>query len=362
MNPEQFRKIVSGESRGVVPAIWFCLFYLISLPLSVIIRIRNFLYDNELLPVHRVPVFVISVGNLTLGGTGKSPMCAYLVQYFLDAGHHPGLISRGYKRKPDKNNSNKSNSDKNCHNGHNDEFLELALRFPDVPHIQNPDRIAAAKEMLIRYPSVDVLILDDAMQHRRIFRDINLVLLDAAEPFGFNRLFPAGLLREPVSELRRADAVILTRSDSVSEKKIAGVKQQCEKIAANSVWAETVHSPAALLTLEHQTTDLSVIRDKRVLAFCGIGNPEAFRKTLTDCGADIADFIIFPDHHGYTAEDIRQLKNETLKCNADMLVCTVKDLVKIPRGDMKECVLYAVSVQIRFLRGEEKLENLPLPQ
>jgi tetraacyldisaccharide 4'-kinase len=360
MNSEQFRKIISGESRGLISALWFCLFYFISVPLSVVVRIRNFLYDKNILTAHRVSIPAVSVGNLTLGGTGKSPMCAYLVRYFLDKGHQPSIISRGYGHSSSKN---------------NDEFLELALQFPDVLHIQNPDRIAAAKEILAlqRTPPIDILILDDAMQHRRIFRNINIVLLDAAEPFGFNRIFPAGFLREPVSELCRADAIILTRSDSVSEEKIAAIKQHCikqhcieqycieqhcNKTSPNFVWAETVHSPQVLLTLQHQSVDLSVIIGKRVFAFCGIGNPEAFRKTLSDCGADIAGFLSFPDHHRYCAEDIRQLKSEAVKCNADMLVCTVKDLVKIPPEEMKEHIIYAVSVQIRFIRGEEELKNL----
>jgi len=340
-----FLKIVSGEKRGIISAMWFCLFFLISLPLSVIVRIRNFLYDKELLPVKRVPVFTVSVGNLTLGGTGKTPMCAFLVRYFLDNGYNPGIISRGYGRSKSKN-------------ANNDEFLELAMQFPKVPHVQNPDRITAAKQLLEVNSNVNVIILDDAMQHRRIKRDVNLVLIDAAEPFGFNRLFPAGLLREPVSELRRTDAVILTRSDFVTEEKIAEIKQRCEKIAPNIIWAQTVHFPKELLTPEHQTVDISFISGKRVLAFCGIGNSEAFRRTLSGCGAETADFLVFPDHHRYDAEDLRYIKDIAVKCNVETIICTVKDLVKIPAEEMKETVLYAVSIQIRFLCGEEELGKL----
>jgi hypothetical protein len=192
----QFIELVSRQRRGLGASVIRGCLNLLELPYFSVTSLRNFLYDFGVFPTHRISLPIISVGNLTLGGTGKSPMVAWLGRFFLDLGFQPGLISRGYGKSV---------------NHVNDEFLELAFRLPSVPHRLNRNRVAAAQDFLVPngLNPVDLLILDDAFQHRRIARNLDIVLLDASEPFGYEHVFPRGTLRESIAALRRADVVLL---------------------------------------------------------------------------------------------------------------------------------------------------------
>jgi tetraacyldisaccharide 4'-kinase len=170
------------------------------------VRQRNRWFDRAGSHVQRVAAPVISVGNITVGGTGKTPFVAWLAQWFALRQMPVTIISRGYGSR---------------RGTPNDEALELAARLPDVPHLQNPDRVAAAEQAL-HANATQVLILDDAFQHRRLARDLDIVLLDALEPFGYEHLLPRGLLREPIESLSRAHVVALSRSDAVDEPRRRG--------------------------------------------------------------------------------------------------------------------------------------------
>src|SRR5262249_2502673 len=156
----------------------------------------------------------------------------------------------------------------------------LAARLPGVPHLQNPDRIAAAREAL-RASQQQVLLLDDAFQHRRLARDLDIVLLDALEPFGYGRLLPRGLLREPISSLARAQVVALSRSDAVEEATRREIEAHVRQHAPQAVWLELAHQPCGFVAVGGAETPLGELRGMRVAAFCGIGNPEGFRHTLS---------------------------------------------------------------------------------
>jgi len=197
LSDAQFRDLVSGRWRGLAAAtLRGALGYLES-SYRLIVKRRNSRFDSGALPVEQVSAPVISVGNLTVGGTGKSPFVAWLARWFLDRRAAVTIISRGYGSR---------------HGQPNDEGLELAARLPGVPHLQNPNRLAAARAALEKEPR-QVLILDDAFQHRRLARDLDIVLLDALEPFGYEHLLPRGLLREPVEGLARAQIIGLSRSE-----------------------------------------------------------------------------------------------------------------------------------------------------
>ena len=151
--------------------------------------------------------------------------------------------------------------------------------MPGVPHLQNPDRVAAAEQAIAEH-GTQTLLLDDAFQHRRIARDLDIVLLDATEPFGFGRVFPRGLLREPASGLGRADVVCLTRTSLVEASARERIREQARRLAPNALWCEASHAPHSLLTQAGERLPLTTLAGKRVAAFCGIGNPAAFRRTL----------------------------------------------------------------------------------
>ena len=202
--PSRLHDLLSGRRRGLGAALLRGGLRLAETPYAWAMRWRNHRYDSGAATVHRLDVPVISVGNLTTGGTGKTPLVFWLAQWFRDRAIPVAVVSRGY-RAPQAARAATATSE-------NDEARELAARLPDVPHLQNPDRVAAARQA-IRQFQCRAIILDDAFQHRRIGRDLDIVLLDALEPLGFGHVLPRGLLREPVEGLRRADLVALSRAD-----------------------------------------------------------------------------------------------------------------------------------------------------
>ena len=205
-----FRALISGQRRGVQAAVLRGLLRAAETPYTLAVRWRNRQYDRGRKPVERVDVPVISVGNLTLGGTGKTPLVEWLARWFRQRGVRVTIISRGYGAEA---------------GARNDEALELEQKLPDVPHVQNADRVAAAK-MAIEEFDCQLILLDDAFQHRRIHRDLNIVVVDALEPFGFGHVFPRGALREPLSGLRRADMVVLSRADLVQPAERGGESER----------------------------------------------------------------------------------------------------------------------------------------
>ena len=342
---EHFYDLVSGRKTGVAADVLRGGLRILELPYCTAVSLRNALYDQQILPTRRFPVPIISVGNLTLGGTGKSPMTAWLCRLFLEQNLCPGLVSRGYKKKG---------------NEGNDEFLEMSLRFPTVPHLQQPHR-AEAIQRLMQNGEVDVIILDDAFQHRQVERNIDMVLLDATAPFGFGYVFPRGTLREPLNSLRRADIVLLTRSDLVSETERKKIRQQVAAINPKSIWGETVHIPTSLVSLESMSAEpiesLESIRGQSALAFCGIGNPAAFHKTLERCGVRVEKLIPFSDHYRYTDRDIDELTRTAKELGTDVILCTVKDLVKLNRQQFSGLSLRAVAIEIGFTLGESEVSE-----
>lgn len=339
---EQFHDLVSGRKTGTAAGILRGGLRLLELPYGAVISARNYLYDRRIVPIEHFPIPVISVGNLTLGGTGKSPMVAWLCRFFLEQNAHPGLVSRGYK--------------KSSQSG-NDEFLEMSQRFPTIPHLQDKNRVEAIRRLL-RTEKVDLIILDDAFQHRRVERTIDLVLLDATAPFGFGHIFPRGTLRESLGSLRRADAVLLTRSDLVSEAERQAIRQRVLAFHPNVIWGETVHVPASLVSIESLSAEpIKSIRGQSALAFCGIGNPAAFQKTLEHCGVRVAKLIPFPDHHRYTSRDAGEIVRTAKELGTDSILCTMKDLVKINRSDFAGLPLWAVSIEIQFTVGESAVRK-----
>ena len=334
---EQFYNLVSGRMTGIPAAMLRGGLRLLEVPYSAAVSVRNGLYDRRLVPIHRFTVPIISVGNLTLGGTGKSPMVAWLCRFFLERNRRPGLISRGYK---------------GMANEGNDEFREMSYRFPAVPHLQHRDRAATIRQLL-QTEQVDLIILDDAFQHRRVERNIDLVLLDATAPFGFGHVFPRGTLRESPGSLRRAEIVLLTRSDLADEAERYAIRQQVLRINPNIIWGETVHVPASLVSLESFAAEpIESIRGQSTLAFCGIGNPAAFRKTLERCGVQVAKLIPFPDHYHYTLRDREVLVQTAKELGTDLILCTMKDLVKLNRPEFAGLPFRAVSIEIQFTAGE----------
>ncbi len=238
----------------------------------------------------------------------------------------------------------------------NDEARELQLSLPNVPHLQNPDRVAAARQAIAAC-GAQLIVLDDGFQHRRIGRDLDIVLLDALEPFGFGHVFPRGWLREPVEGLRRADVVVLSRADLLDAAGREALWQTIRRHAPQAVGAEVIHAPRRLISAAGAEMPLEAVRGQPVAAFCGIGNPAGFRHTLETCGCRLLGFRAFSDHHRYTPAELEQLSDWAKGLGASMLVCTGKDLVKLSADHFGDLPLWAVGIEIEFLSGRQSLQS-----
>jgi tetraacyldisaccharide 4'-kinase len=341
----QFRELVSGTWRGPLAAGLRGALALAEGPYGWIVRRRNERFDRGGAEVQRVAAPIVSVGNLTVGGTGKTPMVAWLARWFLSRQVEVTLISRGYGSR----------------NGRpNDEALELAAGLPDVPHLQNADRVAAARDAIARQPR-QALILDDAFQHRRLARDVDIVLLDALEPFGYGRLLPRGLLREPAEGLARAQVVALSRSDAVTPETRRAIEARVRELAPGAAWLELVHRPCGLVAASGESLPLEALRGTRVSAFCGIGNPAGFRHTLESSGLVVADLLVLPDHCAYRARDLAGIEDWLARQDAELAVCTRKDLVKIPHAALGGKRVLALEIELEIVCGQAKLEALLMP-
>jgi tetraacyldisaccharide 4'-kinase len=345
LSPTTFRDIVSGRRRGVFAALTRVALRVGSVPYGWVVNARNRGFDRDGADVHRVDAPVVSIGNLTVGGTGKTPMVEWICRYFRQQEVRVAILSRGYRAGAD---------------GRNDEALELELALPDVPHLQNPDRVASATVAVDELAS-QLLVLDDGFQHRRLARDFDIVLLDATEPFGYDRLLPAGTLREPVASLDRAHAIVLSRADMLDA---AGREAICRRAAtynATAVWCEVEHRPAALLSAHGDREPLEALAGAPVVAFCGIGNPAGFRHTLDRLGAKVAAWREFPDHHDYTRDDVTELAELLRTTHAKFAICTRKDLVKLRVQTIAGAPLRAIGVELQFVAGEQALRDALAP-
>lgn len=276
---------------------------------SAAMRVRNAAFDVGLRRVHRAHVPVLSVGNLTTGGTGKTPMVVHVVGALRRAERQPAVLMRGYKA--------------TAHGG-SDEATLLRETLPGVPIVTNPDRVAGVATIERDFPAVNVIVLDDGFQHRRLHRDFDLVLIDATNPLGWGHVLPRGSLREPVSGLRRASAVAITHAEEAGPDAVAELTAKLGRLIGpkpivwmNHAWGEVVD--------EH---DRPVTGEAAVLAFCGIGNPDAFF-TVASRRFTLADRRVFGDHYAYAAADVMELAAGAKACGAAALLTTQKDWVKL---------------------------------
>ncbi len=338
--PGEFHDLASGRTRGLRAGLLRGVCRLAEVPYGLAVWWRNRRFDRDGSRSVAVDVPVICVGNLTTGGTGKTPMVQWLAGWFRQRGLRVCIVSRGYRAEE---------------GGQNDEALELELRLPDVPHLQNADRVSAARTAIEEFQS-QLVILDDGFQHRRLRRDLDIVLLDALEPFGFGHLLPRGLLREPISSLRRASVVVFSRADAVDAARRDEIRDTVQRHAPDAIWVEAVHRPTAFINASGKSRPLTDFGGEQALAFCGIGNPEGFRKTLQSICPQLVAWREFPDHHAYSRNDLEQLARQAKAAGARLLVCTHKDLVKIRVDELEGIPLWALQIEMAIQAGLEPLE------
>jgi len=326
-----YRKIVAGET-GVWASPVRGLLWSASGVYGRVIALRNAWYDRKGATT-RLPVPVISVGNLTVGGTGKTPFVIDLVRRLDALGFSPAVIARGYGASPGEPNDEQKLVQKNC---------------PSVAYVSDPDRRRAG-EFACRRFGADVIVLDDGFQHRRLARDLDIVLVDATCPFGYGHVLPRGLLREPVIGLRRAHVVVLTRCEQVSRTELTRIETRLRELAPDAAHLKCNHRVTAIQRLDGTAVEGGLDR-KRVVLFAGIAQPQSFVTTVSSMGADVAAARWFPDHHHYTRRNLESLLHADRFPRHDFLVTTEKDAVKLAelRG-LDGATIVVVRVAIDFV-------------
>jgi tetraacyldisaccharide 4'-kinase len=323
---------------------------LLSYPYSGAVSLRNTFYDRQIIRQKRLPCPVISVGNITVGGTGKTPAVIVVATLLKQGGYHPAILSRGYGGKS-KAPVNVVSDGENLLTGWEeagDEPILIAKSLPGIPVLTGAARFLTGNEAVQRF-GADILILDDAFQHRQLFRDIDLVLLDKTHPFANGFLLPRGPLRENPSALRRADIILRT-----------GAAEKIEPLPGNTGLPSFrgVHQPTGLVS--GKTGEIAppeTLRGKKIIAFSGIGHPAAFRQGLAALGAQVVSYRDFPDHHPYQASDIDELRRLASRSGASQLLTTEKDGVRLASFPdfLADVSLLRISMEITPLAPFEKL-------
>ena len=312
------------------------IFFLLSIPFAFlyffIIALRNIFYAFNIFRKYKINAKVISVGNVTWGGTGKTPVVAFIADMLAKKNHRVSILIRGYG---------------------NDESELLPKLTSNVPVIIGKDRVKTGMEAVENYLS-DTVILDDGFQHRRLRRDLDIVCIDAAKPFGNGWMIPAGTLREGLGSLKRADIFLITKADLVSGKdNLKNLEKKLKAINPGAVIAKAIHRPLYFYKiLNEEKINIGELQNRELVLVSAIGSPECFEKTILRLGLKINKHFIFRDHHLYTKNDIAQIEEYCKKNQLDTVVVTEKDAVKL-----KEQKYLALKVRLEIIENEDGFRN-----
>lgn len=314
--------------------------FILSLVYGLIVRSLIFLKRRS--PC-RLDCVVISVGNLTLGGTGKTTAVYYLAKYLAGQGHRLAVLSRGEA------------SGQNL----SDEPRMLQDKLKGIPVIVGTDRVIGARQAIEKY-GVDTVILDDGLQQWHIKKDLEIITIDAACPFGNGRLLPRGILRQPLSSLDQADVFVLTKTDLYPDTR--ATKDKLTKMFPLALVIETIHKPAGFYDLADPQHLLAsdALAGESVALFCGIGDPDSFEKLVLGLGVKVGLSLRFGDHHHYTAADLEKISNAARQKNINALITTEKDAAKL---QALSCVLqplrlFVLQVELGFIDdGKDRFYN-----
>jgi len=364
----RIESIMSGNDAGQWPILRRAL-SIVSIGYGLVVQHRRKRFDVQHPRVQKLPCPVISVGNITLGGTGKSPMTVYIARFLQHQGLRPAVLSRGYRGGAEKTGGVVSDgvTIRLAADMAGDEPLMMAHQLKGVPILVGKDRYKSGMKAILEF-SVNVLVLDDAFQHHRLFRDINLVLLDHEQPFGNGRVVPAGPLREPVPALRAADAILLTRykmdgaSHPVQPSGIAQMRQfvpyetpifrSGHRACIRGIWPASCRTHPSDLFSTPPVSDIT-LSGNCLFAFSGIARNADFRESVQNMGYSLAGFLAYSDHHHYSPRDIDHILGQAADVDADMLVTTEKDACRLAGQVDWPLPLGIVGIDIAFQKPDD---------
>ncbi len=349
--------IITGKATGIIPSLLIGLLTPLSYIYAVILKARGWLYDWGLLKQKQLPCGVISVGNIVAGGTGKTPVVVWIAKYLQNEGFQVGVLLRGYGRE-DRHSTLVVSDGKGVLTSlteSGDEAGMIARKLPGVSVVVGVDRYAAGLEVIQLWGHTNgVLILDDGFQRRQLARDLDILVIDSTQPFGTGKLIPAGTLRESRIALKRADVLLLTRTDLAAES------INFEQFGQGKQVFQTCHHPTRLYQLSTgEECALDLLEGQRILAVCGIGNPKAFVGTLRQFEPKAVELLAFPDHHRYSLADLNNISASARDIGINIVVTTEKDSQKLEAFATTTEFSLPESVQFFVLEIELEIRTNP---
>ena len=352
------------EVRGLWRRLIMTVFYLFSLIYGQLVNLKLSMYHIGWFKKERLTCFVISLGNVTVGGTGKTPTAQHLAREIRDMGYRVAILNRGYRAKW-------RGAVGIVSDGHalkmdaetaGDEAFMLAKHLPNVPVLIGPER-AVTGRYAIEHFGAQVAILDDGYQHWQLERDMDILLVDAVNVFGNGYLLPRGTLREPLSHIDRADVCLMTKVDQAAPGAIEYIWETFRSYNQDGLILESIHQPRQFVRLADWYEDIAAggvpvteLKGKKVLAVSAIGNPASFEQTLADLGIEIVESMRYPDHHDYGEKDMAEVLYRAETLGVEAIIITERDVVKVP-GDVVRAKwripMYVISVEVTFQKGQE---------
>ena len=362
-------KLAHGEKTGLAATVILAALRVMSLIYGLGVSIKLGLYRSGILKSNRLPCKVISLGNITVGGTGKTPTAQRLAAIIRDMGYRVVILNRGYRSgwKGQVGVVSDGNKIYMTVTEAGDEAYLLAKSLPGVPVIIGRNRFITGSYAVDNFKA-EVIILDDAYQHWTLERDLNIVLIDTLNVFGNNFLLPRGTLREPLKNLDRAHVFLLTKIDQAADNARETIKEALSKYNDQALVVESTHTPRCFIEIEEwyknvrpQRIALDTINGRSILPFSAIGNPSSFEKTITDLGGIVAETVRFPDHHSYTMAEMQMIMQKGVDTGVFALITTDKDAVKIPSEFIHSerlLPVYVLAIEIRFHDGNAELMEI----
>ena len=372
---EQFgAEVIMDKRQGLIIKLLQSVLVFLSCLFGLIVKARLFLHKNRLIKSRSLGCMVIVVGNLTVGGTGKTPVVEMVARQLTAKGRKVAILSRGYKSKSDSLFKRfwkwlthaKATPPKVVSDGQTiflrpeisgDEPFMLAQNLPGVVVVVDKDRVKAGRYAIEKF-GVDTLVLDDGFQYLRLKGKHNFLLIDTTNPFGNHWLLPRGILREPVAHLKRASYIFLTKSsnDTLTRKNI---EHTIRRYAPKVKIVECAHTPKCLYSINngHNEEPLSIIKGKRVALFSGIAVPESFEQLIFSLGAKIGFTERFADHHLYLLDEMQDFFNKAEEQKVDFILTTEKDAVRIPKILKSPVPMYYLRLEISIVDGVDNFED-----
>jgi tetraacyldisaccharide 4'-kinase len=314
------------------------------------VRFRLWLYYRHLLPIRSLPLKVISVGNLTAGGTGKTPHTALLACYLREKGIKTAVLSRGYRGTKEKKGAVISNTESiqgTLEDGGEEPYW-LAQELPGVPVVVGRNRFRSGL-LCFQQWQTEWVILDDGFQHLILKREINLLLLSSHFPFGSERLLPLGFLREPIEEMRRSDIIVVTHAEGLNSFQRKEIGGEIRSRVSSIPFFFSEHKPRRLRSYpDKKEIPLSELAGKRVVAFCGLANPDSLMFSLQQLQAEPVQLVKFPDHHYYREKDKRHLETLSRSLRVRWLVTTEKDDLKLGQWVPADLQILVLGIEVEI--------------